>query len=374
MKKILSVIGTRPEAIKMAPIVKQIEKYSECFESVVCVTGQHREMLDKVLDLFDIVPDYDLNLMQRDQSLASLTSDIFLNLDGIVKKCAPDCILAQGDTTTVMSSALIAFYNGIQFGHVEAGLRTQSILSPFPEEANRRIADILTTHYFAPTTRAKSTLISEKVNQKNIYVTGNTVIDALYYVSGKYYDWSIGLLKGIPRSKKLILVTTHRRESFGDGLEQICKAIKIISEQLIKKNYHIVFPVHLNPNVQIPVRNILTGHSNISLIEPLDYLSMVNLLKNSFIVLTDSGGIQEEAPGLGIPVLVMRNETERPEGVKAGVVKLVGRNMNNIINETMNLIKNEEIYLRMAKKTYLYGDGKSAERIICILKNALYSI
>jgi len=371
MKKVLSIIGTRPEAIKMAPVIKELELNSEYFKSIVCVTGQHREMLDQVLGLFNIKPDYDLNLMRQNQTLANLTSDLISGLDCVVKQSMPDYILAQGDTTTVMAAALVAFYNNIQFGHIEAGLRTQSINSPFPEEANRRITDALTTHYFAPTVHAKTNLLLERAVSSKIYVTGNTVIDALYAVLKKPYEWSASPLKRIPQFKKIILVTAHRRESFGVGLESICKAVGIISETLIDREYHIVFPVHLNPKVQGPVHRILSGKPNVSLLEPLDYRSMANLLKNSFIVLTDSGGLQEEAPGLGVPVLVMRDETERPEGVEIGAVKLIGSNKDKVVNETMELLNDDNAYLEMSKQVCPYGDGASAKRIIEILKVVL---
>ncbi len=371
MKKILSIIGTRPEAIKMAPVIKQLEQHPNCFTSIVCVTGQHREMLDQIMTIFDIKPDYNLDLMTKNQTLANLTSILISKLDVIVRGCAPDYILAQGDTTTVMASALVAYYNRTQFGHIEAGLRTMKITSPFPEEANRRIADVLTNHYFAPTLRAQENLLSENIEKGKIHVTGNTVIDALHHASKKPYEWSNGPLKDIPHSRKLILVTVHRRESFGAGLQQICSAIQDISAQLIGEDYHIVFPVHLNPNVQEPVYSMLSAQPNISLLSPLDYLSMINLLKETFIVLTDSGGIQEEAPSFGIPVLVMRDETERPEGVELGVVKLVGSNKEDIVLEALNLITNEKTYTQMARPCNPYGDGESAKRIISILKNDL---
>ena len=367
MLTILSIIGTRPEAIKMAPVIKELKQHPKQFRSLVCVTGQHRQMVDPILSLFDIKPIYDLNIMQPDQSLSQLTSELFAKLNPIVKETEPDWMLAQGDTTTVLVSALVSFYNGIPVGHIEAGLRTGDKNKPFPEEMNRRIADSLAELYFAPTERNRSTLLNEGYPDNKIFVTGNTVIDALLGVAKMPYDWSAGPLAGVPNDKRIVLVTAHRRESFGTSFKEICLAIRELALRFQKDGVHFVYPVHLNPNVQQPVYEILSNFTNVSLIEPLDYLSFVNLMKCSTLILTDSGGIQEEAPSLGVPVLVMRETTERPEGIEVGVVKLVGTNQARVVKKARFLLEDPAAYAAMATKVNSYGDGRASERIIKVL-------
>lgn len=367
-KKILSVIGTRPEAIKMAPVIKELSNDPDQFISSVCVTGQHREMLDQVLELFDIAPDHDLNLMKVDQSLSELTASLFTGMDRIISSEKPDWILAQGDTTTVLVSSLVAFYHKIPFGHVEAGLRTGDKYKPFPEEINRRVADIVASAFFAPTERSKDVLMTEGVSPKDIYVTGNTVIDALLDISQRFYTWDNSPLAKIPQDKRIVLITAHRRESFGEPFKQLCAAIQELAQTFAREEVHFVYPVHLNPNVQQPVYEILSGLSNVHLIKPLDYLSLVQLMKRSTIILTDSGGIQEEAPSLKVPVLVMRDTTERPEGVEAGVVRLVGTSKNIIVQEAAVLLNDPAVLKNMTQRANPYGDGKAAARIVSILK------
>ncbi len=367
--KVLSIFGTRPEAIKMAPVVKELSKHSGQLTSVVCVTAQHREMLDQVLSLFDIKPDYDLNIMQENQSLAEVTANALIRLDEVLRKEKPDWVLVQGDTTTAMVGALAAFYHRVKVGHVEAGLRTWNKFHPFPEEINRKIADAVCDLHFAPTGMARENLLREAVSDASIIVTGNTVIDALLDVAARDYDWSLGQLAAVPRDKRLILVTAHRRESFGAPFEQICAALKELATSF--QDVHIVYPVHLNPNVRRPVFNTLGNLPNVTLLEPLEYLPLVQLLKQAYLVLTDSGGLQEEAPGLGKPVLVMRETTERPEGVAAGTVKLVGTDRETIVRETTRLLQNEAEYERMARAVNPYGDGHASERIVESLKRYL---
>ena len=367
MIKILSIIGTRPEGIKMAPVILELEKYPEIFTSIVCNTGQHREMLDQVLDLFKLRPDYSLDLMTANQTLPKLTADLLNALDEVVEECQPDWILAQGDTTTVMVASLLAFYKDIRFGHVEAGLRTSDLRSPFPEEVNRRIADLLTTAYFAPTEMSKAALLKEGCPESNIYVTGNTVIDALLQVSEMPCDLS-QLLSGIDDEKRLILLTAHRRESFGGQFEEMCEAIKELAEKF-SEDTHFVYPVHLNPNVQKPVYDILGRLENVSLIPPVDYLNMVHLMKRSCLIITDSGGIQEEGPSFGAPVLVMRKVTERQEGIEAGVVRLVGTSRNGIVTEASKLLSSKAEHEKMANPKNPYGDGTAAQQIVEILKS-----
>ncbi len=367
MLTVLSVVGTRPEAIKMAPVIKELRKYPDRIRSLVCSVGQHREMLDQVLELFQIKPEYNLNLMKPDQSLSQLTASLFKELDWVVGEVKPDWILAQGDTTTVFVTAMVAFYQGVAFGHVEAGLRTGDKRRPFPEEVNRRIADIIADVYFAPTEIARQALILEGCPEKDIYVTGNTVVDALNEIISRKYDWYSGPLSNVPCDKRLVLITAHRRESFGKPFKELCLAIRELALKFANDRVHFVYPVHLNPNVRRPVNDILSGLSNVSLIEPLDYLSLVHLMKRSTLILTDSGGIQEEAPSLGIPVLVMRDKTERPEGVIAGVVKLVGTKKDRIVSETEKLLSDSNAYASMAKKANLYGDGKASSKIVSIL-------
>lgn len=359
--KVLSIFGTRPEAIKMAPVVKELGKYS-AIENVVCVTAQHRQMLDQVLSLFGIVPDYDLNLMQPNQSLAQLTAMALQELDVVLEREKPDWVLTQGDTTTAMVGALAAFYRKIKVGHVEAGLRTWDRFQPFPEEVNRKIADAVCDLHFAPTAESRENLLRESVNASSITVTGNTVIDALLEVAAKDYDWKSGELAAVPTGKRIILVTAHRRENFGQPLYEICQALKEIADGFA--DVQIVYPVHLNPNVQQIVKAELGQIANVTLLQPLDYLPLVQLMKASTLVLTDSGGLQEEAPGLGKPVLVLREVTERPEGVTAGTVKLVGTDKNRIVAATMRLLTDADEYNRMARAVNPYGDGKASQRIV----------
>lgn len=358
--KILSIFGTRPEAIKLAPVLAELNKHN--VSSVVCVTAQHREMLDQVLALFAIQPDYDLAIMQPNQSLAELTARALTKLDEVLRIEKPDWILVQGDTTTVMTAALAAFYHRTKVGHIEAGLRSFDKYQPFPEEINRKIATSVSDLHFAPTELSKQNLLREGVPEANIVVTGNTVIDALLQVAEKPYDWDASPLANIPRDKRIILVTAHRRENFGTPLHNICAALRTIAEQY--PDIHIVYPVHLNPNVQTVVQQTLANIANITLLPPLEYLPLVQLLKQSFLVVTDSGGIQEEAPGLGKPVLVLREVTERPEGVTAGTVKLVGTDKDKIVREIELLLTDKTEYDRMARAVNPYGDGNASHRIV----------
>ena len=358
--KILSIFGTRPEAIKLAPVLSELNKHP--VTSVVCVTAQHREMLDQVLALFAIQPDYDLAIMQPNQSLAQLTARALTKVDEVLSIEKPDWVLVQGDTTTVMVAALAAFYHQIRVGHVEAGLRSFDKYQPFPEEINRKIASSVSDLHFAPTELSKQNLLSEGIPEIQIAVTGNTVIDALLQVAEKTYDWDSSPLAAIPRNKRIILVTAHRRENFGAPLQNICKALRTIAER--HPGAHIVYPVHLNPNVQTVVHETLGNIANVTLIPPLEYLPLVQLMKQSHLVVTDSGGIQEEAPGLGIPVLVLREVTERPEGVAAGTVKLVGTDKDKIISEIESLLNHQAEYDRMAKAVNPYGDGQASMRIV----------
>jgi len=367
MLTVLSVVGTRPEAIKMAPVIKEFGRNSGHVRSVLCSTGQHREMLDQVFNLFQIKPDYDLNLMRPNQSLSSLTASAFTALDQVVAETKPGWVLAQGDTTTAFVAAMVAFYHKVPFGHVEAGLRTGDKFRPFPEEINRRIADLVADVYFAPTERARQALLREGCSETDVHVTGNTVIDAVNEIAAREYDWRTSPLAGLPPDQRIVLITAHRRESFGEPFQELCLAIRDLAHQFAGERVHFVYPVHLNPNVRQPVMAILSGLSNVALIEPLDYLSLVHLLKRSTVVLTDSGGIQEEAPGLRVPVLVMRDTTERPEGIDAGVVKLVGTQRSRIVRETESLLENPSAHSAMANGANPYGDGKAAQRIVSIL-------
>lgn len=371
MLTVLSIIGTRPEAIKMAPVVKELAKYPERIRSAVCVTGQHREMLDQALNVFDIHPDYDLSIMRPDQTLSQLTADLFVGLDSVVREMKPDWVLVQGDTTTVLVAAMVAYYHELAFGHVEAGLRTGDRHRPFPEEINRRFADGLADLLFAPTERARHTLLNEGFADTTILVTGNTVIDALLNVAAQPYDWSAGPLAGIRADQQLVLITAHRRESFGEPLREICLAIRELALQFQSRAIQFIYPVHLNQNVYRPVTQMLSGLSNVNLIEPLDYVSMVHLMKRSTIILTDSGGIQEEAPSFGVPVLVMRDKTERPEGVEAGVVRLVGTTQSRIVTETARLLQDPTACAAMTTATNPYGDGRAAARIVSTLLNKI---
>lgn len=366
--RVLSVFGTRPEAIKMAPVVRRLAQ-TPGIESLVCVTAQHRQMLDQVLNLFDIRPDFDLNLMQPDQSLAQITAAVFTHLDPVIRQTRPDWILAQGDTTTVMATALLAYYHRVRFGHVEAGLRTGDKWQPFPEEINRRVAGVVADLHFAPTEWARQNLLRENIPAETIRVTGNPVIDALHWVAHLPYDPSELQRLGIPAealTRRIILVTAHRRENFGRPLENICAALRDLAE-IYRDDVHLIYPVHLNPNVQGPVYRLLSGIPNITLLPPLDYLPLVQILKRATLVLTDSGGLQEEAPGLGVPVLVLRAVTERPEGVQAGTVRLVGTEREAILAAARLLLDSEEERQKMARTVNPYGDGHASERIVTAL-------
>ena len=365
--KVMTVIGTRPEAIKMAPVIKSLINYSEEVESVVCVTAQHREMLDQALKIFEIVPNYDLNLMNPNQSLSLLTANILTALDKVITLEKPDWVLVQGDTTTAMVASLVTYYHRIKLGHVEAGLRTNDKFQPFPEEINRRITDILADAYFAPTQNSRMNLLKEGICPESIIVTGNTVIDALMLISqrvaGRPVDSHISTAL---ESKLLILATVHRRESFGKPLENICKALARIACSYQDK-IQIVYPVHLNPNVRKTVYEMLSGIPNISLIEPVDYENLVGLMSKAYLIITDSGGIQEEAPGLHKPVLVLRDVTERPEAIDAGAAKLIGTDADRIYAETIRLIEEPGSYSQMANAINPYGDGQAGQRIVQFL-------
>ncbi|WGA86635.1 UDP-N-acetylglucosamine 2-epimerase (non-hydrolyzing) (plasmid) [Citrobacter braakii] len=371
-KKILTVFGTRPEAIKMAPLVHALAA-DERFEAKCCVTAQHREMLDQVLELFEITPDYDLNLMKAGQTLNDVTARIVQELKPVLQEFQPDVVLVHGDTATTFAASLAAYYEQIEVGHVEAGLRTGNIYSPWPEEANRRLTGVLTNYHFAPTETSKENLLRENFSPENIFVTGNTVIDALLMVKDKIEsdsDLSATLAAQFPfldESKKLVLVTGHRRESFGGGFERICEALAQTAKQ--HPNVQILYPMHLNPNVREPVNRILGDVENVLLIEPQQYLPFIYLMSRSHIILTDSGGIQEEAPSLGKPVLVMRDTTERPEAVAAGTVKLVGTSVEKITSSLDSLLNDEEAYKEMSFAHNPYGDGKACERILNELAN-----
>jgi len=358
----LLILGTRPEAIKMAPVVLECARRGGRIKPIICFTGQHDEMLRQVTDYFSIQADVDLKVMSAGQSLAQLTARCLTSLDDLVAREKPDCLVAQGDTTSVLAASMVAFYRQLPFMHVEAGLRTGNLQQPWPEEFNRRVASITTTLHAAPTERAKENLLKEGIPTQQIRVTGNTVIDALLDVAARAYDWHAGPLAAVPRDRRLILVTAHRRESFGAPFEQICGALKELATSF--PDVHIVYPVHLNPNVRRPVYGTLGNLANVSLLEPLEYLPLVQLLKQAYLVLTDSGGLQEEAPGLGKPVLVMRETTERPEGVAAGTVKLVGTDQATIVRETTRLLNDEVEYERMACAVNPYGDGHASVRII----------
>ena len=369
--RVLSIFGTRPEAVKMTPVVQAL-KSQRGVESRVCVTAQHREMLDQVLALFHIQPDHDLDLMRPDQSLVELTSGILTRLDPVLEKERPDWVLVQGDTTTVMAAALAAFYRGIRVGHVEAGLRTGDKRQPFPEEINRHLTTVLADLHFAPTERSRLNLLHEGVPEAHIRVTGNTVIDALQQIirtdpPAQVREW-LDEWGVRPGGRRLALVTAHRRENFGRPIEHICEGLKTLSHRY-GNELHIVYPVHLNPNIQEPVYRLLAGIPKVSLIKPVDYISLIHLIKNAYIVLTDSGGIQEEAAGLGKPTLVLREVTERPEGVEAGVLRLVGSNKDRIVREAARRLDNPEAYTEMARTTSLFGDGKAAGRIVEALLN-----
>ena len=382
MKKIMLVFGTRPEAIKMAPLVKAFQKQPDKFQTIVCVTGQHREMLDQVLNLFEIVPDFDLNIMKQGQDLYDVTARVLTGMRDVLKEAQPDVVLVHGDTTTSTASALAAFYQQIPVGHVEAGLRTHNIYSPWPEEMNRLITGRIATYHFAPTPLSRQNLLEENIKEEAIIVTGNTVIDALYIVVNKIKtdtklktELSAFLLKAgydvnrLCKDKKLVLITGHRRENFGDGFLHMCTAIKDLTEKYPDTDF--VYPMHLNPNVRQAIHEVfgedLSNRKNMFFIEPLEYLSFVYLMEKSSIVLTDSGGIQEEAPGLGKPVLVMRDTTERPEALEAGTVKLVGTSYEKIMKEVSVLLDDQVYYEKMSKATNPYGDGQACEKIVAKL-------
>ena len=379
------VFGTRPEAIKMAPVVKEFQKHLETFQTIVCVTGQHREMLDQVLRIFDITPQYDLNIMKQGQDLYDVTSRVLLGMRDILKEVNPDVVLVHGDTTTSMAAALAAFYQQIPVGHVEAGLRTHNIYSPWPEEMNRQITGRIATYNFAPTSLSRQNLLQEGVSEARINITGNTVIDALYWVLNRIgNDYVLGTelekvvlkagydIRRLVGGRRLVLITGHRRENFGDGFISMCLAIKHLTETYLDVDF--VYPMHLNPHVRKPIHEVfgedLSGFGNMFFIEPLEYLSFVYLMERSTIVLTDSGGIQEEAPGLGKPVLVMRDTTERPEALSAGTVKLVGTDFNKIVNEVSVLLDDNQAYERMSKAVNPYGDGFASKRIVETLNNS----
>ena len=351
----------------MAPVIAELGRYPDCIHPVVCVTGQHRQMLDQVLDLYGIVPDYDLDVMQHNQSLSHLTAVLCTSLDGVLAKVRPDWMLAQGDTTTVLAAALVAFYHRVRFGHVEAGLRTGDKLNPFPEEMNRRLADDLADLLFAPTPRSRQALLNEGQPTGKILVTGNTVVDALLAAAAQPYDWATGPLAGLPKHRRLVLVTAHRRESFGAALREICLAVRDLALEFGPAGVHFVYPVHLNPQVREQVSELLSGLPNVSLLEPLDYLSMVNLMKRAALLLTDSGGLQEEAPSLGVPVLVMRDRTERTEGLEAGVVRLVGTQRARIVSEVRASLCDAALHTTVARRVNPYGDGHAASRIVSAL-------
>lgn len=383
MKKVLLVFGTRPEAIKMAPLVKEFQKYASDFETIVCVTGQHREMLDQVLAIFDIKPNYDLNIMKKGQDLYDVTARVLVGMRDVLTECQPDVVLVHGDTTTSTAAAIAAFYQQIPVGHVEAGLRTHNIYSPWPEEMNRQITGRIATYNFAPTPLSCENLLKEGVDDKKITVTGNTVIDALYWVVNKIKNdvvlneelkqilAKVGYdTERLVDGRKLVLITGHRRENFGNGFINMCSAIRDLKNKYPKVDF--VYPMHLNPNVREAIHEVfgkdLSNLGNMFFIEPLEYLSFIYLMEKATIVLTDSGGIQEEAPGLGKPVLVMRDTTERPEALSAGTVKLVGTNYDKIVNEVCTLLDNEMEYEKMSKAVNPYGDGLACSRIVNYLR------
>jgi len=376
MKKVLIVFGTRPEAIKMAPLVKEFQKDSMNFNIKVCVTAQHREMLDQVLNLFQITPDYDLDVMQPGQNLYDVTSNILLKIKPILEDFDPDVVLVHGDTATTFATSLAAYYQKIKIGHVEAGLRTGNLYSPWPEEGNRRLTGVLTDYHFSPTETSRKNLLNEGVNESSIFITGNTVIDALQLVINRIdadKSLKLNIEKTIAQSgfkeiySKFILVTGHRRENFGQGFLNICEALKVLAEG--NPDINILYPVHLNPNVRKPINELLSNISNIKLVEPFQYEEFVYLMSRSYLILTDSGGIQEEAPSLGKPVLVMRDTTERPEAVEAGTVKLIGSDQDNIIKEVQKLLNDNSEYQKMSKAHNPYGNGNASEKILNILKD-----
>ncbi|MCB8984698.1 MAG: UDP-N-acetylglucosamine 2-epimerase (non-hydrolyzing) [Ardenticatenaceae bacterium] len=361
--KVLCVLGTRPEAIKIAPVITELKFYKRAgIETVVCATGQHREMLDSVLSLFDIIPDYDLDLMKFNQSLGDLTANLLLNLRPVIQREKPDWILVQGDTTTAMVGALAGFYERVKVGHIEAGLRTGDKAHPFPEEINRKIADHICDLHFAPTEIARNNLLAEGIKKASIYVTGNTVIDALHSMIRQPFQWVDSPLAEILADRRIVLVTAHRRENFGEPLENICLALLELVDRY--PDIQVVYPVHLNPNVQKMVTKHLAGKERIFLLDPLDYLPFIQLINRSYLVLTDSGGLQEEVPALGKPVLVMRETTERPEAIEAGTARLVGTNRQNIVREVSRLLDDTLAYQQMAQAKNPFGDGHASELIV----------
>ena len=383
MKKVMLVFGTRPEAIKMAPLIKEFQKYPNEFLTVICVTGQHREMLDQVLNIFEIVPDYDLNIMKQEQDLYDVTAKVLTGIRDVLKEAEPDVVFVHGDTTTSMATALATFYQQIPVGHVEAGLRTHNIYSPWPEEMNRQLTGRIATYHFSPTLLSKQNLLTEGIGEDNIVVTGNTVIDALYMVVEKIKtdkklnsELELALNKAgynvnrLQNEKKMVLVTGHRRENFGNGFISMCHAIRALREKYLEVDF--VYPMHLNPTVRSAIHEVfgdnLSGLSNMFFIEPLEYLSFVCLMEKATVVLTDSGGIQEEAPALGKPVLVMRNTTERPEALEAGTAKLVGTNYDRIVNEVSALLDNRDYYDQRSQAVNPYGDGFACRRIVEVLR------
>lgn len=371
MIKVLSVFGTRPEAIKMAPVLQELARHPNRILSRVCVTAQHREMLDQVLNLFGIEPDHDLDLMREDQRLSDITANVLTGIESVIQQEQPDWVLVQGDTTTTMATALTAFYNRCKVGHVEAGLRTGDKFYPFPEEINRQIADAVSDLHFVPTETNKRNLLREGFSEESIVVTGNTVIDALLEIKQRLsrftprqeYDVRDSPLAGIPQDKRIILITAHRRENFGAPLRSICQALLRLSEEY-GPSVHLVYPVHRNPNVNTVVRDLLGKQDNISLLDPLEYHTFVQLMDMSYLILTDSGGLQEEAPSLGKPVLVLREETERPEAVEAGTVRVIGTDSEAIVNETRRLLEDPEEHQRMSRAVNPYGDGQASQRIV----------
>jgi len=379
MKKVLIVFGTRPEAIKMAPLIREFQKNSNFFKTKVCVTAQHREMLDQVLELFDITPDYDLDIMKPGQDLYTITSNVLLGLKSVLLDFKPDVVFVHGDTSTTFAASLAAFYQQISVAHIEAGLRTGDIYSPWPEEANRKLTTQITKYFFAPTLTSKNNLLKENIKNEHIVITGNTVIDALLITISKIKsnkELELDIIKDLAsnsyllnKDKKLILVTGHRRENHGQGFIDICTALREIA--LTNPNIDIVYPVHLNPNVQKPVQELLSGIENVYLIKPLQYEQFVYMMEKSLFIITDSGGVQEEAPSLGKPVLVMRNTTERPEALDAGTVRLVGTNKNLIIEQAQQLISNRGFYENMSQASNPYGDGSASVKIVSYIKNNL---
>ncbi len=363
MITVLSVIGTRPETIKMAPVVAELHRFPARICSVVCVTAQHRELLDPILELLGVTPDYDLDLMRPNQTLTRVTTAVLSGMEQVLSKVQPDWVLAQGDTTTVMATALACYYQRIRFGHVEAGLRTGDKFRPYPEEINRVLADALADLHFAPTARARDNLLAQGIPGASILVTGNTVVDALLQIAERQIPHAEAALAGIPLwGKRIVLVTAHRRESFGPGIQQICDALGDLAARYPAVQF--VYPVHPNPNVTGPVHRRLGGIANVSLVAPLEYDALVHLMKRSYLILTDSGGIQEEAPALGKPVLVLREVSERPEGIAAGVARLVGRDSARIVQEASTLLDDESAYAQMARRVSPYGDGQASRRIV----------